>query len=354
MVDPASSEDASAPSDKAPANRTPPEAGQSQALAGADGAAFASTRQHVAGKQADDGTIERFSNTKLNIALINDPKNGPRFTMTKRESGLDGEGDAKKASDKFEAPAAGTMREAASSPPNMPAPSTIEKIAPSSARPVAAVAHAMAPEPAPNRPADGAETAGPSHEPATPAALLARVAPSGVPPAAKPPDKVPIDSSKTFIGHNGTYYDESWRWMDWRGTRRSWNWPAALSLGHWFAYRRLYIFAGLHLLWLASLAAAAVNDIPILGLVIAALLITGLAGVYGNTLYFLAFRRAVDHVTKTGKGSYEELKGQLAQAGGTSIAALGVMAVLSLTGIAGAIAVTYYLRGGFLFNLWPF
>ena len=110
------------------------------------------------------------------------------------------------------------------------------------------------------------------------------------------------------------------------------------------------MLAGLHLLWLASLAAAAVNDIPILGLVIVALLITGLAGVYGNTLYFRAFRRAVDHVTKTGKGSYEELRGQLAQAGGTSIAALGVMATLSLIGVAGAIAVTYYLRGGFLFN----
>ncbi len=354
MVDPAPSEDASAPSDKAPADRTPAEAGRSQASAKADGVAFANTRQHVAGKQADGSTIERFSNTKLNIALINDPKNGPRFTMTKRESGLGENGDAEEPSNTPKTPAEETKREAASSPPRMPAPPATETVAPASAGPQATISEARAPGPTSDRPPVDAGASGPGPEPMTSAAILARVTPSGVPPAAKPPDKVPIDSSKTFVGHNGTYYDESWRWMDWRGTRQSWNWPAALSLGHWFAYRRLYMLAGLHLLWLASLAAAAVNDIPILGLVIVALLITGLAGVYGNTLYFRAFRRAVDHVTKTGKGSYEELRGQLAQAGGTSIAALGVMATLSLIGVAGAIAVTYYLRGGFLFNLWPF
>ena len=165
---------------------------------------------------------------------------------------------------------------------------------------------------------------------------------------------MPIDSSKTFVGHNGTYYDESWRWMDWRGTRRSWNWPAALSFGHWFAYRRLYMLAGLHLLWLAGLAAAAVNDIPILGLALLALLMVGLAGVYGNTLYFRAFRRAVDHVTRNGEGSYEELRGQLADAGGTRVAAPCIMAVLAIAGIASALAATYHLRGGFFFNLWPF
>jgi hypothetical protein len=184
--------------------------------------------------------------------------------------------------------------------------------------------------------------------------LRAPMAPSGVPPAAEPPDKVPVDSSKTFVGHNGTYYDESWRWMDWRGTRRSWNWPAALTFGHWFAYRRLHLLAGLHLLWLAVLAAAAVNDIPVVLLPVLILLTVRLAGVYANTLYFLAFRRAVDHVTKHGEGSYQELRGQLAAAGGTSVLALCLMAILSLAAITGAIAATLHLRGGFHVNLWPF
>ena len=46
--------------------------------------------------------------------------------------------------------------------------------------------------------------------------------------------------TKTFVGPNGTYYDERWRWMEWRGRSRSWNWSAALTFGGWLAYRRLY------------------------------------------------------------------------------------------------------------------
>ena len=134
--------------------------------------------------------------------------------------------------------------------------------------------------------------------------------------------------------------------MDWRGTSQSWNWPAALSFGHWFAYRRLYRFAGLYLLWLTGVAAATVNNVPILALVALTLLAVGLTGVYGNVLYFRAFRRAVDHITKTGEGSYQELQGQLARAGGTSVLAPGVMAILSIAGIAAAIVGTHVFRGG--------
>ena len=82
-----------------------------------DGSRFANTKQHVAGRQSEGGPTELFTNTKLNIALINDPKNGPRFTMTKRESGLDEQGDGEKASEAAEKPAdetaAGTTPEAA-------------------------------------------------------------------------------------------------------------------------------------------------------------------------------------------------------------------------------------------------
>ena len=142
--------------------------------------------------------------------------------------------------------------------------------------------------------------------------------------------------------------------MDWRGTRRSWNWPAALSFGHWFAYRRLNLAAGLHLLWLAGLAAAAVNGVPILAVVLLGLLGTALAGLYGNTLYFLAFRRAVDHVTQKGEGSYEELHDQLAAAGGTSAIATAWMSVLSVAAIVAALTLTQMLRGGLAISFWPF
>ena len=62
-------------------------------------------------------------------------------------------------------------------------------------------------------------------------------------PALDPDAVVPFDSTKTFVGPNGTYYDERWRWMEWRGKRRSWNWSAALTFGGWLAYRRLYALA---------------------------------------------------------------------------------------------------------------
>jgi len=329
-----------------------------------DGATFANTKQHVADRQAGGGGTELFTNTKLNIALINDPKNGPRFTMTKRESGLDEDGDRGQASDKAEKPADETLAKAPPATPEAKSPSAVD--APATSPPEREAAQITA-----GQITAGETSAGEPEVPDIPnaapaavepasaasvvaAAAMARATTTGLPPAAEPPSKIPVDSSKTFVGHNGTYYDESWRWMDWRGTRRSWNWPAALSFGHWFAYRRLYLYAGLYLLWLAGLAAATVNNVPVLALVVLALLVVGLAGVYGNTLYFLAFRRAVDHVTENGEGSYQELRGQLAAAGGTSIWALGVMGLLSIAGIAGALAATHYVSGGFTFNLWPF
>ena len=36
-------------------------------------------------------------------------------------------------------------------------------------------------------------------------------------------ERLPLDLAKTFVGPNGTYYDESWRLMEWRGAQRSWN-----------------------------------------------------------------------------------------------------------------------------------
>jgi len=376
LADPAPSNEPATPLDQASAEESP--APHSQAAA-ADGGTFAHTKQHVADREVDDSQTERFVNTKLNIALINDPKNGPRFTLTKRESGLGEPGEADTASTAREQTAEEQVIAASSGPstdnrsatmPHQPAPplptgDRVDRPAPAArseatgstvqAQPIA-TGH-PSPPPLPERPLPGnpASTAGDGGgRVALGIAARAQAVPSGVPPAATPPSKVPVDSSKTFVGPNGTYYDESWRWMDWRGTRRSWNWPAACSFGHWFAYRRLYPFAALHLLWLGGLAAAVVNGVPILALIVLTALFISLAGVYGNILYFLAFRRAVDHVTKNGKGSYQELKGQLAAAGGTSTAATGVMGGLSAASIIGALVATFYLRGSFAFNFWPF
>ncbi len=102
---------------------------------------------------------------------------------------------------------------------------------------------------------------------------------------------VPVDSAKTFVGPNGTYYDERWRWMEWRGLKRSWNWAAALSLGGWFAYRKFYGLAALYLGWLALLLAAALDGASLRLLLIVQLIVAVIVGYYGNTLYQLRFRR---------------------------------------------------------------
>ena len=259
---------------------------------------------------------ERFSNTKLNIALINDPKNGPRFTLTRKEAGQN-EQPGDEDTDGRETEAKGDTQDGAGA---------IGK-----------------PDPVQPDQAQPKEKAAPR-----------QYRPLGVPPGAIPPNRVPIDSSKTFIGPNGTFYDEAWRWMDWRGKKRSWNWPAALTFGHWFAYRRLYRYAALYVLWLAALAAALVNNVHV-GLV-AGLLILGqiASGLYGNILYFGAFRRAVTYITEKGKGDYDELLNQLAKAGGIRPKAPWLMATLTISAIGLALFGTLESQGGFQINIWPF
>ncbi len=105
------------------------------------------------------------------------------------------------------------------------------------------------------------------------------------------PDLIPIDSAKTFVGPNGTYYDERWRWMEWRGLARSWNWPAALTFGAWLAYRRLYRWAALYVAWLGWLVVMAMNGASLRFLAVAQLAIALAFGAYGNTLYLQHFRQ---------------------------------------------------------------
>ncbi|MEM9442825.1 MAG: hypothetical protein AAGA73_20475 [Pseudomonadota bacterium] len=302
-----------------------------------------STKQPVAGKPTVDGMTERFANTKLNIALINDPQNGPRFTMTKREAGLgddkrDERRDARKKTGETRAPETTDIAAAAEPSPSHRAEEPSADQAKSTT------------EGAPSGERERPDSLTP-----VPALFSARAGrPSGMPPPATAPDKVPIDSAKTFVGVNGTYYDESWRWMDWRGTRQSWNWPAALSFGHWFAYRRLYGWATIHLFWFAILTAAIVNNIPVIALTLPIFALTGLTGIYGNTLYFLSFRRAVDRITEHGEGSYDERRCQLAAAGGTSPLSVGIMASLSFGSAICVVYVTLWLRGALRLNFWPF
>lgn len=335
---------------------TPKASKSEEVVAEKDGRAKADASVSNADQQNTDLPVERYTNTKQNIALINDPKNGPRFTLTKRESGLiEGEVARTEKTPRTEpTPQRDRHRHDLSPSGRVPNPARedVEQEnaeagktpPPQAGTPAATVAGAAS-----GAPAETAET-----QPDAGFSTSRPMGFNGVPPAAEPPSKVPVDSSKTYVGPNGTYYDESWRWMDWRGTKRSWNWAAALTFGHWFAYRRLYWQAAVYAVWLALLTAGLVNNLHV-ALVAGLLVLTFvLTGIYANILYFQAFRRAVAHVTERGEGSYDELKKQLANAGGIRPKAPFMMLGLTIAGMALALAGTYVLRGGFLVNIWPF
>jgi hypothetical protein len=324
VADTAESTAAGAPSAGSKSRDEPEDGAAPEAAPGPDKASFDNTRKHVAERAAGTPDAARFAHTKQSQAAPSggdEVPPGARFAMTNRQAGRSGE----------------------ASPPRPEVVTVGAGEAPVEIR----IDHDG--RKAPARPA----AAAPQAPPATPAGQNGRAAapPQGLPPAEPAPSKVPVESSKTFVGSNGTYYDEAWRWMDWRGQRHSWNWPAALTFGHWLAYRRLYWAAAFYLLWLGLLIGAAVNGVPLPLVAGAQLVVALLGGLYANTLYLQVFRGAVAHVTEKGEGDYAALKAQLAAAGGVDQRAVGVMAGLALAMAAVILLATAQLNGGLEVNL---
>jgi hypothetical protein len=180
------------------------------------------------------------------------------------------------------------------------------------------------------------------------------------PPPAPPPELaraddetvvLPFDSAKTFVGPNGTYYDERWRWMEWRDHNQSWNWAAALSLGGWLAYRRLYGAMALHLGWLGLLMILAVNGVPLTLLAVLQLGMAVTIGLYGNLMYRQFFRRVALRVARDHQ-EHAARVAALADAGGTDRRAVyGMVAVL--VGLAVGVVGLMRLTGAAIeFDLW--
>jgi hypothetical protein len=158
----------------------------------------------------------------------------------------------------------------------------------------------------------------------------------------------PLDSTKTFVGSNGTYYDEHWRLMEWRSRRRSWNWAPALSFGGWLAYRRMYLPAALYVVWLGLLLTLALNGVslwPLLAAQAAALLALGY---YGNALYMLRFRRAALEAAQ-GDGQHQDRLNALARRGGTDRLAVWLMSIASVAVVVGVTIATFWTREGIVF-----
>lgn len=161
--------------------------------------------------------------------------------------------------------------------------------------------------------------------------------PSGDLDAPKEPEVLPLDSTKTFVGPNSNYYDETWRWMEWRQRYRSWNWAAALTVGGWLAYRRLYDHAVLYVAWLTLLVLLALSGTPIKLLGVVQLVVVLLHGLYGNALYRNRFREAAATAARH-DGDYPAQLAVLAAAGGTDTRAVWLMG-LAMTGLIAFLAV---------------
>jgi hypothetical protein len=152
----------------------------------------------------------------------------------------------------------------------------------------------------------------------------------------EPEQVLPLDSTKTFVGPNSNYYDETWRWMEWRQRCRSWNWAAALTMGGWLAYRRLYDHAVLHSAWLTLMALLALSGTPIKLLAVVQLVVALLLGLYGNALYRNRFHEAAETAARH-DGDYPAQLAVLAAAGGTDTRAVWLMGV-AMAGIIASLA----------------
>jgi hypothetical protein len=144
---------------------------------------------------------------------------------------------------------------------------------------------------------------------------------------------LPLDDSKTFVGVNATHYDECWRLMEWRRRNYSWNSAAALTLGGWLAYRRLYGYALLHSVWLGLLLLLALSGISILLLVPLQVAVSVALGVYGNALYRRRFRRAA-LAAALHEGDHAARLAALAAAGGVAPRAVWILGLAMAVGAA--------------------
>jgi hypothetical protein len=158
------------------------------------------------------------------------------------------------------------------------------------------------------------------------------------------PEILPLDSTKTFVGTNSSYYDESWRVMEWRGVNRSWNWAAALSLGGWLAYRRLYHHAALQGALLTLLILLALSGAPIQLVALAQLVVALVFGWYGNALYRRRFRQAAVAAARQ-DGDHAARLAALAASGGTDSRAVWVLAA-ALAAVAAALVAFREAVGG--------
>lgn len=144
--------------------------------------------------------------------------------------------------------------------------------------------------------------------------------------------------AKLFIGPNATWYDDRWRWMDWRGKSRSWNSAAAFTFGGWFAYRRMFGWFWLYFAWMGVMLFALMSGVPAALPIALQALVMVASGLYGNTLYLRHFRRVGRDVARRHQSHEEQLRAVTSEGGvapaATYAAPLALLALAVAIGFA--------------------
>jgi len=124
---------------------------------------------------------------------------------------------------------------------------------------------------------------------------------------------------RAAIGPRADYYLRSWREMDEKGKKASWNWAACFASHLWLVYRKMWL--ALLLFLLATLASGAIGAfIPVRYSLLIAVGLTFVTGGYGNLLYRYRIEKLV-----AGPATTEELRAK----GGVSILGLGIATVVT-------------------------
>ena len=126
-----------------------------------------------------------------------------------------------------------------------------------------------------------------------------------------------VDAGRAFLGLDASYYDEAWRVMAWRGQRWHWNGAAFLFGPLWLAWRRMYLPALAHLVFLSLIEPLAWQGTPppVLALLVVGAMI--LQGGFGNALYLRHFA-SVNRRIECSRLHPAEHEAELAAQGGTN------------------------------------
>jgi hypothetical protein len=134
-------------------------------------------------------------------------------------------------------------------------------------------------------------------------APLSQVAPPPPPPPPPPADEISQAEWRAYLGKNADYYLPQFARFSLGGVERfvaTWHWPAFLSGGLWFLYRKLYLW------FIVALAGFFVFPL--------ALLVAVAAGVCANYIYFTEARKQILALRRANPG--QDILPILGQIGG--------------------------------------